>query len=45
MDEPARAMVAYHRLRTTLAVELGTDPATTTRALHVAVLRTQASVG
>jgi DNA-binding SARP family transcriptional activator len=37
--EPARAMVAFQRLRTTLAAELGADPARATRDLHVTILR------
>lgn len=36
--EPARALLAYERLRTTLAEELGTDPAPATRGLHRAIL-------
>jgi DNA-binding SARP family transcriptional activator len=37
--EPAHALLAYHRLRHVLAVELGTDPAPPTRDLYLAVLR------
>jgi DNA-binding SARP family transcriptional activator len=37
--EPARALLAYQRLRTTLAFELGADPAAQTRDLHLAILR------
>jgi DNA-binding SARP family transcriptional activator len=37
--EPARALVAYERLRRTLAEELGIDPAAATHALHVTILR------
>jgi len=37
--EPARALLAYQRLRTTLTRELGVDPAASTRDLHLAVLR------
>jgi DNA-binding SARP family transcriptional activator len=37
--EPARALIAYERLRGTLADELGTYPATSTRDLHVDILR------
>lgn len=36
--EPARALLAYQRLRELLAAELGVDPAPATRALHEAVL-------
>ncbi|MEV0346179.1 AAA family ATPase [Nonomuraea sp. NPDC050680] len=39
--EPARALLAYERLRDLLAAELGTDPAAETRAMHLAVLREQ----
>jgi DNA-binding SARP family transcriptional activator/energy-coupling factor transporter ATP-binding protein EcfA2 len=37
--EPARALMAYERLRAALAAELGTDPDRETRALHLAILR------
>jgi DNA-binding SARP family transcriptional activator len=37
--EPARALVLYERLRDALAAELGTDPASETKALHLAILR------
>jgi DNA-binding SARP family transcriptional activator len=37
--EPARALIAYERLRGTLADELGTFPATATRDLYVDILR------
>lgn len=37
--EPARAIRAYQRLREVLATELGTDPATATHELYLAVLR------
>jgi DNA-binding SARP family transcriptional activator len=37
--EPAHALLAYHRLRHVLAVELGTDPAPPTRDLFLSVLR------
>ena len=37
--EPARALRAYQRLRTTLTRELGVDPAPETARLHVAILR------
>jgi DNA-binding SARP family transcriptional activator len=37
--EPARALLVYERLRNTLAVALGTDPAVQTRDLHIAILR------
>ncbi|MBT2230633.1 AAA family ATPase [Nonomuraea sp. NEAU-A123] len=39
--EPARALLAYERLRDILAAELGTDPAAETRAVHLAILREQ----
>lgn len=37
--EPARAIRAYQRLRNSLAVEFGTDPAPATQELYLAVLR------
>jgi DNA-binding SARP family transcriptional activator len=37
--EPAKALVAYGELRTTLADELGIDPTTATAQLYVAILR------
>jgi len=37
--EPARALIAYERLRGTLAAELRTTPVSATRDLHVAILR------
>jgi DNA-binding SARP family transcriptional activator len=37
--EPARALQTYERLRTTLATELGVDPAPATRAVHMTILR------
>jgi DNA-binding SARP family transcriptional activator len=37
--EPARALSAFARLRTTLADDLGVDPSPETRQLHVAILR------
>src|SRR5829696_4646484 len=37
--EPAAALTAYEQLRTTLADELGTDPAPETQSLHLAILR------
>lgn len=37
--EPARALIAYERLRGALADELGAYPATATRDLHVDILR------
>lgn len=37
--EPGRAVVSYHRLRTTLAVELGTDPSAATQELYVSMLQ------
>jgi len=40
--EPVRALAAYQRLRTTLADELGVDPAPVTRDLYVAILRHRA---
>jgi DNA-binding SARP family transcriptional activator len=39
--EPARALMAFERLRDLLATELGTDPAAETRAVHLAILREQ----
>jgi DNA-binding SARP family transcriptional activator len=41
--EPARAMLAYERLRGDLAAELGADPAPATRDLHVTILRARTS--
>jgi DNA-binding SARP family transcriptional activator len=43
--EPARAMLAYQRLRTTLAAELGVDPTTTTQDLHLSILHTNTAAG
>jgi DNA-binding SARP family transcriptional activator len=43
--EPARAMAAFQRLRRTLAMEFGADPAPATRELYVTILRTQATAG
>jgi DNA-binding SARP family transcriptional activator len=37
--DPAKALLAYERLRRGLATELGTNPSAETRALHVAILR------
>jgi DNA-binding SARP family transcriptional activator len=37
--EPAKALIAYGELRTTLADELGIDPTAATAQLHVAILR------
>jgi DNA-binding SARP family transcriptional activator len=37
--EPARALIAFERLRQTLARELGVDPAPATRELHVSILQ------
>lgn len=39
--EQGRAVVAYDRLRRTLAEELGVDPSPDTREVHLAVLREQ----
>lgn len=39
LGEPARALAAFERLRSTLADELGADPAGDTQDLHVAILR------
>ena len=39
VGEPARAVLAYQRLRTELTDELGIDPAPQTRDLHLAILR------
>jgi DNA-binding SARP family transcriptional activator len=43
--EPARAMVAFQRLRSTLAAEFGADPAPATSDLYVTILRTHATAG
>ncbi|MGP4103071.1 BTAD domain-containing putative transcriptional regulator [Nonomuraea sp. KM90] len=43
--EPAKALLAYERLRHRLAAELGTDPAAETRAVHVAILREEPPAG
>ncbi|WP_263657374.1 ATP-binding protein [Nonomuraea gerenzanensis] len=43
--EPAKALLAYERLRSRLVAELGTDPAAETRAVHLAVLREQPTTG
>jgi DNA-binding SARP family transcriptional activator len=43
--EPARAILAYQRLRTTLAAELGAGPAPESRDLHVTILRGNAAAG
>lgn len=40
--EPARALIAYERLRATLAAELGTGPVAATRDLHLSILRANA---
>jgi DNA-binding SARP family transcriptional activator len=37
--DSAQALMVYERLRRTLVVELGTDPAPQTRAVHLAILR------
>jgi DNA-binding SARP family transcriptional activator len=37
--EPARAVLAYERLRSVLSTELGIDPAPATRDLHLFILR------
>jgi DNA-binding SARP family transcriptional activator/tetratricopeptide (TPR) repeat protein len=39
LDQPARALAAYERLRATLAEEFGTDPAPATRSVHLGILR------
>ncbi len=39
VGESARAVLTYERLRTTLATELGIDPAPATRDLHLFILR------
>ncbi|HEV2780031.1 MAG TPA: bacterial transcriptional activator domain-containing protein, partial [Actinophytocola sp.] len=36
---PAHALAEYHRLRESLATELGIDPAPPTRALHRSILQ------
>jgi DNA-binding SARP family transcriptional activator/tetratricopeptide (TPR) repeat protein len=41
VGEPAKALVAYAALRERLAAELGTDPASPTQELHLAILREQ----
>ncbi|MBO3744789.1 hypothetical protein J5X84_01825 [Streptosporangiaceae bacterium NEAU-GS5] len=41
--EPARALLAYQRLRVTLADELGAHPAQSTRHLHTEILQDRAS--
>lgn len=45
IGEPVRAMVAFQRLRTTLAAEFGADPAPATHDLHVTILRAHVTVG
>jgi DNA-binding SARP family transcriptional activator len=42
--EISRALQVYHRLRMTLAHELGVDPAPATRDLHVTILRQTTAV-
>jgi DNA-binding SARP family transcriptional activator len=42
LGEPARALLAYERLRKTLATELGTGPVAALRDLHVGILRANA---
>jgi DNA-binding SARP family transcriptional activator len=39
VGEPARALLAYERLRRVLVRDLGVDPAPPTRATHVSILR------
>jgi DNA-binding SARP family transcriptional activator len=39
LGEPARALVVYQRLRTTLAAELGSDPAAATQDLYLTLVR------
>jgi DNA-binding SARP family transcriptional activator len=43
--QTARAMVAFQRVRSTLAAEFGADPAPATSDLHVTILRTHATAG
>ena len=43
--EPARALAAYERLRTDLATQLGADPDTQTRELHLSILREDTRAG
>ncbi|MDG4826611.1 AAA family ATPase [Asanoa sp. WMMD1127] len=43
LAEPARALAVYEQLRTLLADELGVDPSTATRTLHVTILRGDAA--
>lgn len=40
-SEPARAVAAYQRLNTTLAAELGIEPAQVTRDLYAAIVRNE----
>jgi DNA-binding SARP family transcriptional activator len=42
--EPARALIAYQRLRSSLADELGAHPAAATQELHVEILRGRSPV-
>ncbi|MBP2329873.1 DNA-binding SARP family transcriptional activator [Kibdelosporangium banguiense] len=42
--QTSKALQVYHRLRMTLAHELGVDPAPATRGLHVAILRETTAV-
>jgi DNA-binding SARP family transcriptional activator len=39
LDQPARAVLAYNRLRVVLARDLGIDPAKSTQALYLTILR------
>jgi DNA-binding SARP family transcriptional activator len=42
LDEPARALLIYDRLRLSLASDLGVDPAGPTQALYLSILRGRA---
>jgi DNA-binding SARP family transcriptional activator len=44
LDQPARALLAYNRLRDVLARDLGIDPAQSTQALYLTILRRREDV-